>query len=52
MSGRKPVSKFIDSYCAKIRKLLDSEAKSDTIEVNFIASELNALIEVHVMPVV
>ena len=46
MGGKKTVPKFINSYCGKIRKFLESEAKCDTVEINFTSSELNALIEV------
>ncbi|WP_424626380.1 hypothetical protein [Achromobacter marplatensis] len=37
---------FIDVYCSELRDMLESETKQDHIEINFTATEFNALTEV------
>ena len=40
------MTEFIDVYCSDLKELLESEAKQDHIEINFTATEFNALTEV------
>lgn len=42
----KPAKEYIKFYCKSIKQLLESEARSNTIEINSLSTELNAIIEV------
>lgn len=40
------ITEFIDAYCSELKDTLNLETKQDSIEVNFTATEFNALLEV------
>lgn len=40
------MTEFVDAYCSELRDALNIETKQDSIEVNFTATEFNALMEV------
>ena len=44
------IEAFIDCYCSKLQDVLDAANKQDYVEINFAATEFNALVEVQWNP--
>lgn len=47
MRGEITAIAFIDSYCSKLQDVLNEGNKQDYVDINFAATEFNALVEVH-----